>query len=142
MDISIPKIEIFIAREAAPPVNDSKLPQTSNYAIHYKHKIKDWRILFTSSGKFHYLVKHILSLTLFGVEVEGKKKFWNEGGVFLRHRKEGRKVLYIASPQQCDLKLLGPPSGQGAGGKTRTRDRRVPADLRADSLTTVSPTPL
>ncbi|GFO07677.1 hypothetical protein PoB_003418200 [Plakobranchus ocellatus] len=34
-----------------------------------------------------------------------------------------------------------PPSGQGAGGEARTRDRWVPADLRADSLTTVPPTP-
>ncbi|GFO37238.1 hypothetical protein PoB_006374300 [Plakobranchus ocellatus] len=46
------------------------------------------------------------------------------------------KFLYIASPQQGDLKLSGPPSGQGAGGGDRTRDRRVPADLRADSLAT------
>ncbi|GFO05924.1 transposon tf2-11 polyprotein [Plakobranchus ocellatus] len=30
------------------------------------------------------------------------------------------------SPQQGDLRLLGPPSGQGAGGGARTRDRRVP----------------
>ncbi|GFO29141.1 hypothetical protein PoB_005564600 [Plakobranchus ocellatus] len=44
--------------------------------------------------------------------------------------------LYIASPQQGDLRLSGPPSGQGAGGGARTRDRRVPADLRADSLAT------
>ncbi|GFO28280.1 acid-sensing ion channel 4 [Plakobranchus ocellatus] len=51
------------------------------------------------------------------------------------------KVLYIASPQQGDLRLSGPPSGQGAGGGARTRDRRVPADLRADSLATVPPTP-
>ncbi|GFO31562.1 hypothetical protein PoB_005806700 [Plakobranchus ocellatus] len=29
------------------------------------------------------------------------------------------------------------PSGRGAGGGVRTRDRRVPADLRADSLATV-----
>ncbi|GFO09357.1 hypothetical protein PoB_003586200 [Plakobranchus ocellatus] len=50
-------------------------------------------------------------------------------------------VLYIASPQQGDLRLSGPPSGQGAGGGARTRDRRVPADLRADSLATVPPTP-
>ncbi|GFO26044.1 hypothetical protein PoB_005254900 [Plakobranchus ocellatus] len=49
--------------------------------------------------------------------------------------------LYIASPQQGDLRLSGPPSGQGAGGGTRTRDRMVPADLRADSLATVPPTP-
>ncbi|GFO00862.1 hypothetical protein PoB_002736700 [Plakobranchus ocellatus] len=49
--------------------------------------------------------------------------------------------LYIASPQQGDLRLSGPPSGQGAGGGARTSDRRVPADLRADSLATVPPTP-
>ncbi|GFO22531.1 hypothetical protein PoB_004903600 [Plakobranchus ocellatus] len=35
----------------------------------------------------------------------------------------------------------GPPSGQGAGSGDRTRDRRVPADLRADSQATVLPTP-
>ncbi|GFO27299.1 hypothetical protein PoB_005380400 [Plakobranchus ocellatus] len=49
--------------------------------------------------------------------------------------------LYIASPQQGDLMLPGPPSGQGAGGRARTRDRKVPADLRADSQATVPPTP-
>ncbi|GFN92439.1 hypothetical protein PoB_001894500 [Plakobranchus ocellatus] len=49
--------------------------------------------------------------------------------------------LYIASPQQGDLRLLGPPSGQGTGSGARTRNRRVPADLRADSLATVPPTP-
>ncbi|GFO38516.1 hypothetical protein PoB_006502100 [Plakobranchus ocellatus] len=32
-------------------------------------------------------------------------------------------------------------SGQGAGGDARTRDRRIPADLTADSLATVPPTP-
>ncbi|GFN89787.1 hypothetical protein PoB_001629300 [Plakobranchus ocellatus] len=46
-----------------------------------------------------------------------------------------------ANPQQGDLRLLGPPTGQGAGNGARTRDRRFPADLRADSLTTVPPTP-
>ncbi|GFO04016.1 hypothetical protein PoB_003052100 [Plakobranchus ocellatus] len=45
------------------------------------------------------------------------------------------------SPQQGDLRLLGPPSGQGAGSGARNRDRRVPADLRADLLATVPPTP-
>ncbi|GFO23700.1 hypothetical protein PoB_005020500 [Plakobranchus ocellatus] len=50
--------------------------------------------------------------------------------------------LYIASPQQGDLRLSGPPSGQGAGSGARTRDRRVPADLRADSQATMLPTPL
>ncbi|GFO04717.1 hypothetical protein PoB_003122200 [Plakobranchus ocellatus] len=41
-----------------------------------------------------------------------------------------------------DLRLSGPPSGQGAGSGARTRDRMVPADLRADSQATVLPTPL
>ncbi|GFO39043.1 hypothetical protein PoB_006554800 [Plakobranchus ocellatus] len=49
--------------------------------------------------------------------------------------------LYIASPQRGDLRLSGPPSGQGAGSGARTRDRMVPADLRADSQATVLPTP-
>ncbi|GFN88976.1 hypothetical protein PoB_001548200 [Plakobranchus ocellatus] len=45
-------------------------------------------------------------------------------------------------PQQGDLRLSGPPSGQGAGGGARTRDRSVKsaASLRADSLATVPPT--
>ncbi|GFO16806.1 hypothetical protein PoB_004331100 [Plakobranchus ocellatus] len=38
-------------------------------------------------------------------------------------------------------RLSGPPSGRGASGEARTRDRRVPADVRADSLATVPPTP-
>ncbi|GFN92906.1 TBC1 domain family member 2b [Plakobranchus ocellatus] len=49
--------------------------------------------------------------------------------------------LYIASPQKGDLRLLGPPSGRGADGGARIRDRRVPADLRADSQATVPSTP-
>ncbi|GFO14395.1 hypothetical protein PoB_004090000 [Plakobranchus ocellatus] len=49
--------------------------------------------------------------------------------------------LYIASPQQGDLRLSGPPSGQGTGSGARTRDRRVPADLRADPQATVLPAP-
>ncbi|GFO46047.1 hypothetical protein PoB_007255200 [Plakobranchus ocellatus] len=51
-------------------------------------------------------------------------------------------------PQHGDLRLSDPPSGQGAGSGARTRDRRVPtdlrrvpADLRADSQATVLPTP-
>ncbi|GFO00282.1 hypothetical protein PoB_002678700 [Plakobranchus ocellatus] len=43
-----------------------------------------------------------------------------------------------ASPQQGDLRFSGSPSGQGDGGEARIRDIRVPADLRADSLATVS----
>ncbi|GFO36261.1 hypothetical protein PoB_006276600 [Plakobranchus ocellatus] len=44
--------------------------------------------------------------------------------------------LYIASPQQGDIRLSGLPSGQGAGAGARTRDRM------AASLSTVPPTPL
>ncbi|GFO45431.1 hypothetical protein PoB_007193600 [Plakobranchus ocellatus] len=63
-------------------------------------------------------------------EGEGRKKM-NE------KMKEGAP----ASPQQGDLRLSGPPSGQGAGGGAWNCDRRVPADLRADSLATVPPSP-
>ncbi|GFO00050.1 hypothetical protein PoB_002655500 [Plakobranchus ocellatus] len=55
--------------------------------------------------------------------------------------KQPRGFLYIASPQQGDLRLLGPPSGRGADGGARIRDRRVPADLRADSQATEPPMP-
>ncbi|GFO21662.1 hypothetical protein PoB_004816700 [Plakobranchus ocellatus] len=34
----------------------------------------------------------------------------------------------VTSPQRGDLRVSGPPSGQGADGRPRTRDRRVPAD--------------
>ncbi|GFO02159.1 cathepsin d [Plakobranchus ocellatus] len=40
-----------------------------------------------------------------------------------------------------DLRLSDPPSGQSACGGARTRNRRVPADLRADSQSTVPPSP-
>ncbi|GFO48061.1 hypothetical protein PoB_007456600 [Plakobranchus ocellatus] len=55
--------------------------------------------------------------------------------------KGGFGFLYIPSPQRGDLRHSGPPSGQGAGGGARTRDGRVPADLRTYSLATVLPTP-
>ncbi|GFO34347.1 hypothetical protein PoB_006085200 [Plakobranchus ocellatus] len=45
-----------------------------------------------------------------------------------------------ASPQKSNLRLPGPPSGQGAGGEARTRERRILADIRADSLAIVPPT--
>ncbi|GFO07796.1 hypothetical protein PoB_003430100 [Plakobranchus ocellatus] len=44
-------------------------------------------------------------------------------------------------PQQDDPRLSGSPPDQGPGGGARTRDRRVPANLRADSLATMPPTP-
>ncbi|GFO11754.1 hypothetical protein PoB_003825900 [Plakobranchus ocellatus] len=49
--------------------------------------------------------------------------------------------VQTGSPRQGDLRFSDPPSGQGAGGGAPTRDRRVPADLRADSLSAVPPTP-
>ncbi|GFN76911.1 hypothetical protein PoB_000341700 [Plakobranchus ocellatus] len=56
---------------------------------------------------------------------------------------ESRKRLAFvsASPHQGYLRLLGPPSGRGADGGARTRDRRVSGDLRADSQATVPTTP-
>ncbi|GFN84072.1 hypothetical protein PoB_001057800 [Plakobranchus ocellatus] len=49
--------------------------------------------------------------------------------------------MRIACPQHSDLRLSGPPSGQGASYGSRARNRRVPAVLRACSLSTVPPTP-
>ncbi|GFO00932.1 hypothetical protein PoB_002743700 [Plakobranchus ocellatus] len=57
-----------------------------------------------------------------------------------RRTSQARRLVWTG-PQQGDLRLSGPPSGQGAGIGARTRDRRVPADLRADSQATVLPTP-
>ncbi|GFN96272.1 hypothetical protein PoB_002277800 [Plakobranchus ocellatus] len=51
-------------------------------------------------------------------------------------------VFLIASPQQGDLGLSGPLSGQGAGGGARTRHRWVPENLRANLLSTVPPMPM
>ncbi|GFO41704.1 hypothetical protein PoB_006820900 [Plakobranchus ocellatus] len=55
---------------------------------------------------------------------------------------QSTRVYRSASPQKSDLRLYGPPSGLGASGGALTRDRKVPADLRVDSLSTVTPTPL
>ncbi|GFO26593.1 hypothetical protein PoB_005309800 [Plakobranchus ocellatus] len=54
---------------------------------------------------------------------------------------ESNVIKFEKSPQQGDVRLSGPQSGQGVGSGARTRDRRVPADLRADSQATVLPTP-
>ncbi|GFO29919.1 hypothetical protein PoB_005642400 [Plakobranchus ocellatus] len=43
----------------------------------------------------------------------------------------------LPDQEQRDLRLSGPPSGQGVGGGARTHDRRVLANLRADSLSNV-----
>ncbi|GFO23367.1 hypothetical protein PoB_004987200 [Plakobranchus ocellatus] len=57
---------------------------------------------------------------------------------------EKRRLVFDPAtngPQQSDLRPSGPPSGHGASGGARTYDRRVPADLRADSLANAPPTP-
>ncbi|GFO16987.1 Williams-Beuren syndrome chromosomal region 27 protein [Plakobranchus ocellatus] len=54
---------------------------------------------------------------------------------------QGQMDVYQKFPQQGDLRLSGPPSGQSASAGVRTRDRRVPSDLRADSLAAEPPTP-
>ncbi|GFO31714.1 hypothetical protein PoB_005821900 [Plakobranchus ocellatus] len=45
--------------------------------------------------------------------------------------------LCIVSPQQVDLRLSGPSSGQCVGGGARTLDRKVPRDHRAGPLSSV-----
>ncbi|GFO05193.1 hypothetical protein PoB_003169800 [Plakobranchus ocellatus] len=45
----------------------------------------------------------------------------------------------LFNPQQGDPRLSGAQSGQGVGRGARTCDRRVPANLRVDSLATVPP---
>ncbi|GFO10653.1 Cd109 antigen-like [Plakobranchus ocellatus] len=49
--------------------------------------------------------------------------------------------IQLALKTTSRIKLSGPLLGQGICGGARTRDRRFPADLRADSLSTVPPTP-
>ncbi|GFO10808.1 beta-1,3-galactosyltransferase 1-like [Plakobranchus ocellatus] len=55
------------------------------------------------------------------------------------HRELFDPDLSIACPQQGDLRLSRPPSSQGTSGRARARDRRVPADLRTESLSTGPP---
>ncbi|GFO33448.1 hypothetical protein PoB_005995300 [Plakobranchus ocellatus] len=94
----------------------------------------------------------------------GQKKRWDENirewtGLELRNtlrkaedREEWKAVVRRSSaasrripnlrgdsPQQGDFRLSGPPSGQGAGSGARIHDRKVSADLRADSLVTEPP---
>ncbi|GFO40818.1 hypothetical protein PoB_006732300 [Plakobranchus ocellatus] len=52
-----------------------------------------------------------------------------------------RSSVASSGPQQGDVRFSDIPSAQGAGDGARTRDRMVPADLRADTLTIVPPTP-
>ncbi|GFO35206.1 hypothetical protein PoB_006171100 [Plakobranchus ocellatus] len=50
-------------------------------------------------------------------------------------------AIRIASSQQGDLRLSGPPTSQDDDDGARTRNRRVSADFRVDSLATEPPTP-
>ncbi|GFO09216.1 hypothetical protein PoB_003572100 [Plakobranchus ocellatus] len=56
-----------------------------------------------------------------------------------RHHIAKHTSACARSPWTSHPRLSGPPSGRGAGGEARTRDRRVLADIRADSLATVPP---
>ncbi|GFN92821.1 hypothetical protein PoB_001932700 [Plakobranchus ocellatus] len=60
---------------------------------------------------------------------------------FTALQKDWFGFMYTASSQHGDLRLSGPPSGQGTSGGVQTYHRKVPADLREDSLATVPPTP-
>ncbi|GFO08315.1 hypothetical protein PoB_003482000 [Plakobranchus ocellatus] len=46
---------------------------------------------------------------------------------------------WLIGSQQDDLRLLGLLSGQGISDGIRTRDKRISADLKADSLSTAPP---
>ncbi|GFN75184.1 hypothetical protein PoB_000169000 [Plakobranchus ocellatus] len=65
-----------------------------------------------------------------------KKRFRSSSKVDLEYKRIGN------SPHQGGLRLLGPPSGRGADGGARNRDKRVPADLWTDSQATVPLMPL
>ncbi|GFN83925.1 2,3-bisphosphoglycerate-dependent phosphoglycerate mutase [Plakobranchus ocellatus] len=66
--------------------------------------------------------------------------------VLVRHAESEftRQSLFCGFGNDADLSPTGVQeaihAGQGAGGGARSSDRRVPADLRADSLTTVPST--
>ncbi|GFO03154.1 hypothetical protein PoB_002965900 [Plakobranchus ocellatus] len=72
-------------------------------------------------------------------EDDENRKKKNRNNTYCNKKKNRRSGT--TSPHQGDLRLLGPPSGRNADGGARTRDRRVPADLRADLQATVLPTP-
>ncbi|GFO07556.1 hypothetical protein PoB_003406100 [Plakobranchus ocellatus] len=107
-----------------------------------------WRGLTNDlSQMLLFLWKRMLQWLLRLVLLSGKAVGANEDaaktlkcGYFSRSFEVGW-LLHIASPQQGNPRLLGPPSGQDAGSGARTRVRKVPADGRADSLTTVPVTP-
>ncbi|GFO40708.1 hypothetical protein PoB_006721300, partial [Plakobranchus ocellatus] len=53
-----------------------------------------------------------------------------------------RRPWFYSLSTTSDLRLSGPSSCQCACDGARAHDRRVPADLRTDSLSTVPPTSL
>ncbi|GFN99276.1 hypothetical protein PoB_002578200 [Plakobranchus ocellatus] len=59
---------------------------------------------------------------------------------WLGHKRELAWLLFVDSLHKGDLRLSSALTDQGAGEGDRTHDRRVPADLRADSLSTVPST--
>ncbi|GFO28172.1 hypothetical protein PoB_005467700 [Plakobranchus ocellatus] len=72
----------------------------------------------------------------------GKRLFGDMDHDMVRRRRSSIHLrTTLSRAQQGDLRLSGPPSGQGTGGVARIRNRKVPTDLRADSLVTVPPTP-
>ncbi|GFO33952.1 sodium-coupled monocarboxylate transporter 1 [Plakobranchus ocellatus] len=68
-----------------------------------------------------------------------EKKLVNGNSQSVEMQEKNNGVNNPGFVKEGDLRLLGPPSGQGAGRGARTRDRRVPPDLRSDSLATASP---
>ncbi|GFN78744.1 F-box only protein 39 [Plakobranchus ocellatus] len=65
---------------------------------------------------------------------------FNEDKVILEDTWTTAVVDWLTSRQHGDLRLSGPPSGQGAGGGAQACDREIPVGLRTDSLSTVPPT--
>ncbi|GFN82788.1 amine oxidase [Plakobranchus ocellatus] len=76
----------------------------------------------------------------------GDKSFAQELKPTIEVRGYSRSIIAVRGhsrswkEQEGDPRLSGPPSGQGTSGGARSRDRRVPAVLRADSLSIVPPT--
>ncbi|GFN90280.1 hypothetical protein PoB_001678600 [Plakobranchus ocellatus] len=76
-----------------------------------------------------------------GKKSTGQKSFKELAVIGFGRFFEKYNCLVALGREQDYLRLSGFRSGQGAGGGARTRDRTVPADLRADSLATVPSTP-
>ncbi|GFO47609.1 hypothetical protein PoB_007411400 [Plakobranchus ocellatus] len=81
-----------------------------------------------SKGKPRFLQPTLLYSTAGGIS----------GG---KMRSEAKRTNNANPHNKVISGLSGPPSAQGAGVGARTRDIKIPADIRADSLATVPPTP-